>query len=133
MNFISQNVFLIVLALVSGGMLLWHTIRGRGGAALGSYQATQFMNQGAQVIDLRSDADFRAGHLPGARQAQPDAVLRAVEGVEQGKSILVVCADGSKSARAVAALKGTGRQIHTLEGGMDGWKQAGLPLVTSKK
>ena len=119
MNFISQNVFLIIIALASGGMLLWQAIRGGGGTALGALAATQLINQkGAQVADLRDDRDFRAGHLPGARHVMP---------------ILLVCANGVQSAKASKALKASGRsEVYSLEGGIDAWQQAGLPLVNPK-
>lgn len=133
-NFISQNVFLIVVAVVSGGMLLWQAVsRGRSGASLGSLQATQLINKGAQVLDLRSDAEFKAGHLPGARQVKDDNLMKVAEGVEASKPILVVCTSGMRAAKAVATLKSGGRaEVYSLEGGIDAWKQAGLPLVNRK-
>ena len=128
MNFISQNVFLIIIALASGGMLLWQAIRGGGGTALGALAATQLINQkGAQVADLRDDRDFRAGHLPGARHVMPDKVQTFAAGVAASKPILLVCAKASK------ALKASGRsEVYSLEGGIDAWQQAGLPLVNPK-
>lgn len=134
MNFISQNVFLIVIALVSGGMLLWQAVsRGRGGAALGTLQATQLINRGAQVLDLRSDAEFRAGHLPGARQVTADNLARVAEGIEASKPLLVVCTSGTRAGKAAATLKAGGRaEVFSLEGGIEAWKQAGLPLVTGR-
>lgn len=133
-NFISQNVFLIVLAVVSGGMLLWQAVsRARGGASLGTLEATRLINQGAQVLDLRGDAEFRAGHLPGSRQVTADNLARVAEGIEAGKPILVVCTSGMRAGKAVATLKAGGRaEVFNLEGGIEGWKQAGLPLVTGR-
>ena len=134
MNFISQNVFLIIIALASGGMLLWQAIRGGGGTALGALAATQLINQkGAQVADLRDDRDFRAGHLPGARHVMPDKVQTFAAGVDASKPILLVCANGIQSAKASKALKASGRsEVYSLEGGIDAWQQAGLPLVNPK-
>ena len=123
MNFISQNVFLIIIALASGGMLLWQAIRGGGGTALGALAATQLINQkGAQVADLRDDRDFRA-----------DKVQTFAAGVDASKPILLVCANGVQSAKASKALKASGRsEVYSLEGGIDAWQQAGLPLVNPK-
>ncbi|MDO4636130.1 MAG: rhodanese-like domain-containing protein [Lautropia sp.] len=134
MNFISQNVFLILLALASGGMLLWQAVRGGGGVALGTLAATQLINQKhAQIADLRADRDFRAGHLPGARQITPDRVQTFAAGVGAETPILLVCASGAESAKAARALKGSGRShVYSLQGGMDAWRQAGLPLVDQK-
>ena len=128
MNFISQNVFLIIIALASGGMLLWQAIRGGGGTALGALAATQLINQkGAQVADLRDDRDFRARHV------MPDKVQTFAAGVDASKPILLVCANGVQSAKASKALKASGRsEVYSLEGGIDAWQQAGLPLVNPK-
>ena len=45
MNFISQNVFLIIIALASGGMLLWQAIRGGGGTALGALRSEEHTSE----------------------------------------------------------------------------------------
>ena len=134
MNFISQNVFLILIAAAAGGLLLWDAIRGRGGNAIGTLEATQLINQkGAQVADLRADKAFRAGHLPGARHVMPDKVQTFAAGVDASKPILLVCANGVQSAKASKALKASGRsEVYSLEGGIDAWQQAGLPLVNPK-
>lgn len=132
MNFISQNVFLIAIAVLSGGMLLWQAVmRGRGGATVGTLQATQLINQkGAQVLDLRGDAEFRAGHLPGSKHVAADRVQTVVAGLEASKPVLLVCNTGMQAAKAAAALKSSGRgEVYTLDGGIGAWRQAGLPLV----
>ena len=131
MNFISQNVFLILIAAAAGGLLLWDAIRGRGGNAIGTLEATQLINQkGAQVADLRDDRDFRAGHLPASKNVLPDRVQTWVASVETGKPILLVCDNGLASQKAAAALKAAGRpDVYSLKGGIDAWVQAGIPLV----
>ena len=49
------------------------------------------------------------------------------------KPILLVCANGVQSAKASKALKASGRsEVYSLEGGIDAWQQAGLPLVNPK-
>lgn len=132
MNFITENAFLIIIALASGGTLLWSAVsRGRGGAMVGTLAATQLINQkGAQVVDLRSDAEFKAGHLPGARQVSPDRLQTYVAGLEATKPVLLVCTSGMRAGKAAASLKASGRgEIYTLDGGIGAWQQAGLPLV----
>lgn len=131
MNFFSQNVFLILIAAASGGLLLWDAIRGRGGISIGTLEATQLINQkGAQVADLRDDKAFRNGHLPGAKNISPDKVQTYAASVESGKPILLVCYSGVTSLKAANALKAAGRpDVYSLRGGIDAWVQAGIPLV----
>ena len=55
MDFVTENIFLIAIAFLSGAMLLWPVVnRGMAGASLGTLQATRLMNdQGAVVVDVR--------------------------------------------------------------------------------
>lgn len=134
MKFILDNIVLVVIALVSGGLLLWPLVRKSGGtSALGPLEATQLINhRNAIVVDLRDEKDFALGSLAGARNipfAQLDA--RASELVRfKARPVLLVCGAGQQSAKAIAAFKAQGfDEVHALAGGVAGWKQGGLPLV----
>lgn len=65
MQFFIDNIFLIVMAIVSGGLLLWPSIRDRaGGERLDAVTATRLMNdEDPTLIDVRSPAEYDAGHL----------------------------------------------------------------------
>jgi len=131
-NFVTENIFLIAIAFLSGGMLLWPVVnRGMAGATLGTLQATRLMNdQGALVVDVRPTAEFAAGHLPNARNIPADDVSRRAGELPAGKPVIVVCGSGSRAGKAATALRAAGRQdVFCLEGGIAGWQQAGLPLV----
>ncbi|MBP8308955.1 MAG: rhodanese-like domain-containing protein, partial [Burkholderiaceae bacterium] len=69
MNFLTENIVLIVIAFASGAMLLWPTIQRRtSGPSLDTLAATRLINDAhAVVLDIREDAEFAAGHLPNAR------------------------------------------------------------------
>jgi len=131
-NFVTENIFLIAIAFLSGGMLLWPVVnRGMAGATLGTLQATRLMNdQGALVVDVRPTAEFAAGHLPNARNIPADDVSKRAGELPAGKPVIVVCGSGSRAGKAATALRAAGRQdVFCLEGGIAGWQQAGLPLV----
>ena len=132
MNFVTENIFLIAIAFLSGGMLLWPVVnRGMAGATLGTLQATRMMNdQGAVVVDVRPSAEFLAGHLPNARNIPNEDLAKRAGELPAGKPLIVVCATGSRAGKAAATLRAAGRQdVFCLEGGISGWQQAGLPLV----
>jgi rhodanese-related sulfurtransferase len=131
-NFVTENIFLIAIAILSGSMLLWPVVnRGMAGATLGTLQATRMMNdQGAVVVDVRPAAEFLAGHLPNARNIPTEDLAKRVGELPAGKPVIVVCATGSRAGKAASAIRGAGRQdVFCLEGGIAGWQQAGLPLV----
>ncbi len=68
MNFILDNWMLISVALASGFMLFLPIIQGASAAGVTVIQAVQKINrEKALVIDVCTDAEFNAGHLPGAK------------------------------------------------------------------
>lgn len=134
MTFLIDNLYLIVIALASGGLLLWPLLkRGGGSTALSPLEATQLINhRNAIVVDLRDDKEFAAGSLAAARNIPFDAVpTRASELVRfKARPVLIVCGAGQQSAKAIAQFKTHGfDEAYSLAGGIAAWKQAGLPLV----
>jgi rhodanese-related sulfurtransferase len=131
-NFVSENIFLIAIAFVSGAMLVWPLVnRGLAGATVGTLQATRMINdQDAVIVDVRPSSEFAAGHLPNARNIAADELPKRAADLPKGKPVIVVCGTGSRAGRAASALRGAGRQdVFCLEGGVAAWQQAGLPLV----
>jgi len=133
LKFITEHIFLVGLAAVSGAMLVWPAIRrGAGGPSISTLQATLLINQqNALVLDVRDAAEYEKGHLLNARHlAMGELAARSAE-IEKYKArpVIVVCESGSRSDKAAAALRKHGfGQVFSLSGGMAAWKQAGLPL-----
>ena len=132
MDFVRNNIFLILVALVSGGMLLWPLLRkGTGGPWVTTLEATQLMNRSdAVVIDVRDAAEFGRGHVLGARSYPLSDLERRAAELEKykGKPLIVHCADGNRASRAIARLRARGfDKLHNLSGGYAAWQQAGLP------
>lgn len=132
MQFFIQNSWLIALAIVSGGLLLFPTLQ-RGGARLSILQATQLVNQNKGVfVDVRSAADYAAGHIRDARNIPlPELKARSSELDKfKSKTVIVVCSSGSQSARAVSQLKSAGfGEVYSLDGGLAAWQAQGLPTA----
>ena len=89
------------------------------------------INQGAAVLDLRSQAEFSAGHIINARNL-PMAELeaRAAELDKlRGQSLLVYCKSGNEADAAAAKLVKRGFQpLAVLKGGLAAWQQEQFPL-----
>jgi rhodanese-related sulfurtransferase len=133
MEFITKNIFLIVIAAVSGGMLLWPLLRkGTGGPWVNTLQATQLMNRDdALVVDLRPAEEFAKGHILGARSIPlADLERRANElDKHRAKPVIVHCSDGNRAGGGVALLRKSGfANVVNLSGGYAAWQQAGLPV-----
>ena len=132
MDFIVENYIFILIALVSGGMLLWPAISGggAGGKALNPTEATRLINdRNPHVVDLRSSDEFGTGHLINAKSI-PTGELDKRVGELKNRPVFLYCASGARSNRAVSQLKKAGiDEAFSLTGGIAAWQQAGLPVV----
>lgn len=132
MDFVTENIVLIVIAFASGAMLLWPMVQGRSsGPALDTLGATRLINDThAIVLDVREPGEFAAGHLPNARNIPLAELEKRVGDLPAGKPVLVCCASGARSGRAISLLRKAGHeQVFNLAGGVQAWRQAGLPVV----
>ena len=88
---------------------------------------------GATVVDVRDQADWAQGHLPGARHL-PRAILEAraeQELPDKDAPLVLYCGGGGRSTLATDALQALGyTDVRSLAGGFRGWKAAGLPTET---
>ncbi|MGN6703417.1 MAG: rhodanese-like domain-containing protein [Burkholderiaceae bacterium] len=132
MKFLLENIFLIAVALISGGMLFLPNLQRRGNQ-VSQLRATQLINHGKTVVlDVRPQPEFVAGHLPDARNIPlPDLPQRIGE-LERSKTktVIVVCDNGAQSAKAVTQLAKAGfADVTSLAGGIAAWRSQGLPVV----
>ena len=132
MKFFIDNIWLVALALLSGGALLFPNLQ-RGGSRVSLLQATQLLNQGKSVIlDIRSPEEFAAGHIRDARHIPLSELKSRTSELDKfkSKSVIVVCSSGSRSARAASVLKSAGfGEVYSLDGGLAAWQAQGLPTA----
>jgi rhodanese-related sulfurtransferase len=130
-KFLIDNFVLIAVAFASGAMLVWPLVqRQTSGPALDTLGATRLINDSnAIVLDVREPAEFAAGHMPNARNIPLGELDKRVGDLPQGKPVLVCCASGARSGKAISLLRKGGREAFNLAGGMAAWRQAGLPVV----
>jgi len=87
---------------------------------------------GLVVLDVRTPAEFAAGHLAGAVlvDAQDPAFAQRVAELDPSVPYLVYCRSGSRSARAVSVMRGLGfTDLSELTGGLNAWTAAGKPVT----
>jgi rhodanese-related sulfurtransferase len=78
----------------------------------------------AVVVDVREPGEFAGGHLPGAHNIPLGQLSGARLEPQAGKTLLLVCASGMRSARGCAAL-GPQTGAVSLAGGVKAWRAAG--------
>ncbi len=91
----------------------------------------RLMNQGALVLDLRSQEQFQSGHLAGARPFSGEQILKAGDTLKKHKEKPVVVYDdtGSLGGAAVRQLTAQGfTKAFALRGGLSAWRADNLPL-----
>jgi hydroxyacylglutathione hydrolase len=75
-----------------------------------------------QVLDVRQDSEFTAGHVPGARHVELGEL--AATGVPAGPTV-VMCGHGERAAGAASLLERAGhRDVALLAGGPADWAAA---------
>ncbi|MBV8666086.1 MAG: rhodanese-like domain-containing protein [Burkholderiaceae bacterium] len=132
MKFIIDNILLIAIALISGGMLIWPALQKRG-AKVSILQATQLFNQGKTLLlDVREEAEFSADHMRDARNIPLAQLASRLSELDKFKSktVITVCNAGVQSLKASSVLKNAGfADVYSLEGGFAAWKAQGLPTI----
>ena len=135
MDFIKSNILLIGLALGSGIMLLLPSFKkGAGGVpSLSTAEAINLINRNhALVLDVRNEGEFASGHIVDAKHIPLDKLAERLNELNKykDKPILVNCQRGMRSAKACEILrKAEFKQINNLQGGLDAWLAAKLPVV----
>lgn len=84
-----------------------------------------------QLVDVREESEWQAGHLPGAIHLGKGVIERDIEGVipELDAEIVLYCGGGFRSALAAENLQRMGyTRVLSMDGGIRGWKEAGFPL-----
>lgn len=101
---------------------------------LSTHEATLLINKDdAVVLDIRPPAEFKKGHILGAKQLKQEQINKgqftALEN-SKDKPIIIVCAMGATAKRtATQMLKAGFANVSVLKGGMNSWQAASLPVA----
>ncbi len=83
-----------------------------------SKKIAEFMANGALIIDVRSVAEYKNGHIKGSENIPLDIISSKIEEIKKlNKPVITCCASGIRSGLAKSILKNNG--IEVLNGG--GW------------
>ncbi|MBL0122893.1 MAG: rhodanese-like domain-containing protein [Betaproteobacteria bacterium] len=133
-EFISQNIMLVLLFILSGVMLVWPTIgKMMGGSReIGTLEATRLMNTGnALVLDVRDNSEFNGGRIPKSKNIPLAEIDKRLDEINKfkDKPVIVTCRTTNRSGSAARLLKQRGfADVYQLAGGFGAWQQASLPV-----
>lgn len=79
----------------------------------------ELVQQGAQVIDVRTPMEYRGGHIKGSVNIPLDTLQRSLSKIKKDKPVITCCASGMRSATAKNILKSNGyTEVHNGGGWM---------------
>jgi rhodanese-related sulfurtransferase len=94
-------------------------------------RAKQLIAGGAVLVDIREADEHARARIPGARH-EPLSRLGPIDVDTQ--SIIFHCKSGGRTAANVDRLRAaTDCEAYILDGGIDAWKAAGLPVIEDRK
>ncbi len=113
---------LLLAALIGGG--LYFTLGGSSpapdaplvnGGRIHGARAAQLVREGALLLDVRTPAEFAAGHLEGALNIPVQTLKERAAEVPKGRAVVVYCRSGARSANAARLLVAEGHaQLYDL-------------------
>ena len=134
MQYLQNNIWMVIIAITSGTMLFWSMFgnRIRGIKEVNSVEALQLINhKNALILDVREESEFQAGHILKAKWIPLGKMEGRIGELERYRDqpIVVVCRSGQRSASACATLGKLGfTQAFNLSGGVMAWQKSNLPL-----
>jgi rhodanese-related sulfurtransferase len=81
-----------------------------------------------QLVDVREDYEWDAGHVAGARHVELQDVPSQAATIDREKPVVFYCRVGSRSTMAAGAFRRAGYDAYSMDGGLEAWAADGLPL-----
>jgi rhodanese-related sulfurtransferase len=120
---------------LDGGMTSWREERRETGRVPrvdipGLRQLTQ-ENPDVQVLDVREQAEWDEGHIPGSVFVPYHDIRSVPEELDAGRPIAVICSSGQRSGMAASLLLRHGAEnvLHVVDGGVGTWADHGWPVT----
>jgi len=97
--------------------------------------ATLLREGGATLVDVREPDEHARERIPGARNLPLSRLEEAELAVQAGKPVLFHCRSGARTQGHAARLatKAGLCEAYVVEGGLDAWKRAGLPVAEDRR
>jgi rhodanese-related sulfurtransferase len=140
-EFVEEQIILFIALGIIVVMLVSNYLSDKvsGYASVNADEAVRLMNRDANILDVRTDAEYKTGFIGEATNIPVSELARKIDSMSFAKDepLLVYCQSGARSASASRQLVKNGyTQVSNLSGGIMAWKNASLPTnkpVSKKK
>ena len=120
-----------IAGYLEGGMAAW-VEAGFGSAAIPQISVSELQRRKGEgmVLDVRSDGEWKTGHIAGAWHVMLGDLPERMAELPMGQRIFAVCGSGYRSSLAASLLQRHGfGDVVNMSGGMGAWGRQRLPLV----
>ena len=133
-QFVSYQWYWFGLLALLLGALAMHESRKAGPQLTPQQLSMKVNNENAVVVDVRTDKEFRQGHIVDAVNLPFTQVNDRISQLEKYKEqpLILACKMGQHSSTVAKQLRAKGfEQVYRLSGGMTEWTGSQMPVVKS--
>lgn len=97
--------------------------------------ARRIREEGAVLLDVRAPDEHARARIPGARNLPLAELDAAALEAHRGRPVLFHCKSGARTAGHAASLAACagGMEAYIVEGGLDAWRDSGLPVAENRR
>ncbi|MBI5031891.1 MAG: MBL fold metallo-hydrolase [Chloroflexi bacterium] len=119
---------------LDGGVAAWQAeglpVTGVPILSVEEFYAAREHGTAPHVLDVRQDAEWRAGHLPRAIHIEGGQLPLGDVPIAKDEPLVVHCGHSDRSTVAISVLERRGyRNVRLMHGGFSAWESAGYPIV----
>jgi rhodanese-related sulfurtransferase len=124
-----QAVWYFICCLIAGANLCYAQTN----AALPAREfEQQIEKKNVQLLDVRTQSEYESGHIKQSMLAdwtKPDQFTDRIQYLDKSSAVYVYCLSGGRSGAAAKWMRANGFvAVYELQGGINAWKSASLPL-----
>ncbi|XSC45369.1 rhodanese family protein [Bradyrhizobium sp. RDT10] len=103
---------------------------------IGPAEARRLLQQGATLVDIREADEHAREKITGAHHLPLSKLEEANLALHEGKPVIFHCKSGARTvgnASRLAQKVGGSCEAFVIEGGLDAWRKAGLPVAVDRR
>jgi rhodanese-related sulfurtransferase len=90
--------------------------------------ARQLRDDDVQLIDVREDHEWEAGHIAGARHIEIERVASQAPTIDKDRPVVFYCRLGARAGMVANGFRRAGYDAYSIDGGITAWADSGQPL-----